>query len=71
MKLNIIITDFVDNGTCDFTGTTGECIVLQNGNDDPGMSILARELLKFLRFEKRKLEKRENSQKPPKITPAS
>ena len=69
MKLNITITDFVDNGTCDFTGNTGECIVLRNG-DEPDMSILARELLKFLRFEKRKMERRENGQKPQRTTPA-
>ena len=70
MKLNITITDYVDNGTCDFTGSTGECIVLRNG-DEPDMTILAREMLKFLRFEKRKLEKRETGPKPPKIASAS
>ena len=62
-SLRITISDYLDNAECELSGTSGECVVLRNG-DEPDMTILGKELLKFIRFEKKKAEKRENGHKP-------
>jgi hypothetical protein len=70
VNLRITISDYLDNGECELSGTTGECVVLANG-DEPAMTILGKELLKYIRFEKKKAEKRENGQKPSRSNSAT
>lgn len=70
MNLRITISDYLDNGECELSGTTGECVVLANG-DEPAMTILGKELLKYIRFEKKKAEKRENGHKPGRNSPTT
>lgn len=70
MNLRITISDYLDNGECEMSGTSGECVVLANG-DEPAMTILGKELLRYIRFERKKAEKRENAQKPSRSNAAT
>ncbi|MCA9051376.1 MAG: hypothetical protein KDA89_21710 [Planctomycetaceae bacterium] len=52
--LKVLLIDLCDEGTCDVTGKTGEVVKLQMSSNEQPVSIAAPELLRQLRFLKKR-----------------
>ncbi|MCA9047187.1 MAG: hypothetical protein KDA89_00565 [Planctomycetaceae bacterium] len=52
--LKVLLIDLCDDGTCDVTGKSGEVVKLQMGSNEQPVAVAASELLKQLRFLKKR-----------------